>query len=610
MSILTIAWSMCSAASLVLGLMQVFLWFNERRSLVYLLTALASFSAAASAMLELSLMHAESTAAYGELVRWQNLVVFLILVPLVWAVYLHLGTGRRWLAWLITGLWSISLVINFASPGSLVYLEVRELEKLTTFWGETFVGVSGVRNPWVIVPDITSFLILFFFVDAAIRSWRQGRRRHALAVGIGAGGFILIGGIHAPLVDAGIIATPYMVSFAFLTMVLAMSYELVGAAVQASRYAREIEAGHRRWQTFLNKVPLAVIGITRTGLISYVNPFFERLSGYRSRELVGQPATRLVSEADAAELENRLRVAAETGPRPHSQWTLLCRPGERRQLLFSSVRQESPEGTYEGLLTIGEDITDRLRAERELSATRREMERLMRANMLGELASALAHELNQPLAAILSNAQAAQRLLGSEALQPQDLAEILEDIVRDDRRASNVIARMRSMVRKGEVRREPVDLNTAVRAALDLMHSELDTQDVRVVLSLADDLPLVFASQVDIQQVVMNLVMNAARAVKGLSEDERLVAIETLRTDRHIRLSVEDSGTGVHKEIADSMFEPFFTTKSVGIGMGLAICRRLVDAHGGRIWVENRDTGGARFTVELPLTEAVQTSDD
>ena len=382
------------------------------------------------------------------------------------------------------------------------------------------------------------------------------------------------------------------------------------AAVHASRYAREIEAGHRRWQTFLNKVPLAVIGITRTGLISYVNPFFERLSGYRSHELVGQPATRLVSEADAAELENRLRVAAETGPRPHSQWTLLCRPGERRQLLFSSVRQESPEGTYEGLLTIGEDITDRLRAERELSATRREMERLMRANMLGELASALAHELYQPLAAILSNAQAAQRMLGSEALQPQDLAEILEDSVRDDRRAGNVIARMRSMVRKGEVRREPVDLNTAVRAALDLMHSELDTQDVRVVLSLADDLPLVFASQVDIQQVVMNLVMNAARAVKGLSEDERLVAIETLRTDRHIRLSVEDSGTGVQKEIADSMFEPFFTTKSVGIGMGLAICRRLVDAHGGRIWVENRDKGGARFTVELPLTEAVQTSDD
>jgi C4-dicarboxylate-specific signal transduction histidine kinase len=166
------------------------------------------------------------------------------------------------------------------------------------------------------------------------------------------------------------------------------------------------------------------------------------------------------------------------------------------------------------------------------------------------------------------------------------------------------------MVRKGEVRRERVDLNAAVRAAVDLMRSELDAQGVRLVLSLADGLPLVLASQVDIQQVVMNLVMNAARAVKGLPEDDRTVSIRTLRVDRHIRFSVEDSGTGVQKDIVENMFEPFFTTKSVGIGMGLAICRRLVDAHGGRIWVDNRDKGGARFTVELPLTEALQTSDD
>ena len=609
MSILTIAWSVCGAASLMLGLMQIFLWFHGQRSPVYLLTALASFSAAASAVIELSLMHAASTTAYGDLVRWQNLVVFLILVPLVWAVYLHLGTGRRWLTWFITGLWSISLVINFTSAGSLVFVEVRELKQLPTFWGETFVGVSGVRNPWVIVPDLTSILILFFFADAALRSWRRGDHRRALAVGTGAGGFILIGGVHAPLVDAGIVATPYMVSFAFLTMVLAMSYELVAAAVQASRYALEIEASNRRWLAFLNNVQLSVISITPKRMISYVNPFFERLTGYESRELVGKPATRLVPSPDAAELERRLRDAAATGLRPKSQWTVLCRSGERRQLLFSSVRQESPEGAYEGILTIGEDITDRLKAERELTGARREMERLMRANMLGELASALAHELNQPLAAILSNAQAAQRLLGSDALEPQELAEILDDIVRDDRRASDVIARMRSMLRKGEVRREFVNLNTAVAAVVDLMRSELDAQDVRVQVSLADDLPSVVASQVDIQQVVMNLLMNAVRAVKGQPEDKREVEILTLQTDRHVRLSVEDSGAGVQKEVADRMFDPFFTTKSGGIGMGLAICRRIVDAHGGRIWAENRDAGGARFTVELPLMEVAENVD-
>ena len=148
MSILTIAWSMCGAASLMLGLMQVFLWFHERHSPVYLLTSLACFSAAASAMLELSLMHASSTAVYGELLRWQNLAVFLLLIPLVWAVYLHLGTGRRWLALVITALWVIAIVINFASPGSIVFAEIQALKQLPTFWGETFVGAVGIRNPW------------------------------------------------------------------------------------------------------------------------------------------------------------------------------------------------------------------------------------------------------------------------------------------------------------------------------------------------------------------------------------------------------------------------------------------------------------------------------
>lgn len=258
MSILTIAWSMCGAASLMLGLMHIVLWFHERRSTVYLLTSLASCSAAATAMLELSLMHAASTTIYGELVRWQNLVVFLMLIPLVWAVYFHLGTGRRWLAWLITALWSIGILINFGSSSSLVFLEVEGLKRLPTFWGETFVGAVGARNPWVAVADLTSTLILIFFADAAVRSWRLARRRRALAVAIGTAGFILIGGVHTPLVDAGIVDTPYMVSFAFLTMVLAMSYELVADAVQASHLAREIEASNRRWQALLAHVQLSV----------------------------------------------------------------------------------------------------------------------------------------------------------------------------------------------------------------------------------------------------------------------------------------------------------------------------------------------------------------
>ena len=333
--------------------------------------------------------------------------------------------------------------------------------------------------------------------------------------------FILIGGIHAPLVDAGIVETPYMVSFAFLTMVLAMSYELVADAVQASRYAREIEASNKRWHALMSNVQLSVLGID-PGRAYRARQSFLRASVrlFVSKNCIGQPATRLVPEVDAAELkESARRSRRKSAPGRTVSGPFCAARVNGDSSCVSSVRQESPEGSYEGVLTIAEDITDRLRAERELTVARREMERLMRANMLGELASALAHELNQPLAAILSNVQAAQRLLGSDALEPEELREILDDIVRDDRRASEVIARIRSMVRKGEAQREPIQMNAAVRAVIDLMQGELDAQDVHLDLFLADDLPAVVANQVDIQQVVMNLVMNAIRAVKDQPEE-------------------------------------------------------------------------------------------
>jgi PAS domain S-box-containing protein len=402
-------------------------------------------------------------------------------------------------------------------------------------------------------------------------------------------------------VDAGIVETPYMVSFAFLTMVLAMSYELVASAVQASRFAREIEVRDKRWDALISNVQLSIIGINSQGCIDYVNPFFERLSGYVSDELVGQPANRLVPASDAAELKRRLGIAAAAEPRAKSQWTILCRTGERRQFVCSTVRRVSSEGLYEGVITIAEDITDRLRVERELAASRHEMERLMRANMLGELVSGLAHELNQPLTAVLSNAQAAQRLLDAGKLETQELREILSDIVRDDRRASEVIARIRSMVRKGEVQREPMQINQAVQVVIGLLQGELEAHDISLDLALAPDLPAVMANQVDIQQVVMNLMLNAIRAVAGLPKETRSIRIETLQRDRGVKLLVQDSGVGITEDVAEHMFKPFFTTKTTGIGMGLAICQRLVEAQGGCIWIEQRDPGCTRMAVLLPL---------
>jgi hypothetical protein len=223
MSPLTIAWSMCAAASAMLGLMHLTIWLKNRRTYVYALSALMAFSAAANALLELGMLHTQMLDRYIVLMRWENTAVFGLVAPLVWFVYLYFQTARRWLAITITALWSIALLINFLSPNTLVFAESVELRILPTYWGETFTVAFGPNNPWKWLPDIASLLIVFYVLDASLRLWRKGNRRRALVVGGGIILFMLIGGLHSPLVDAGRINTPYMVAFAFLAIVMTMS---------------------------------------------------------------------------------------------------------------------------------------------------------------------------------------------------------------------------------------------------------------------------------------------------------------------------------------------------------------------------------------------------
>ena len=325
MSPLVVAWSMCASACLMLGLMHLLFWFRDRKVTAYLLSALMGFSAAASALLELAMLTTESVQLYSELMLWENLALFMILVPMVWFVYLYFQSGRRWLAIIITLLWSIGMLVNFLLPGNLTFEHVSELKRLSAFWGEQFSLPLGELNPWKLLADIASLLILVYALDASLQLWRRDRRKRAWVVGGSIVIFILLAGIHTPLVDAGVVATPYMISFAFLAIVFALSYQVVVDAVKASSY------------------------------------------------------------------------------------------------------------------------------EQELQQTRRNLDRYARVNLLGECTTMLAHELNQPLTAILSNAQAARRYLASDTPEMDEIHEILDDIVRDDKRASGIIHGLRNMLKIAKV---------------------------------------------------------------------------------------------------------------------------------------------------------------
>jgi two-component system sensor kinase FixL len=224
--------------------------------------------------------------------------------------------------------------------------------------------------------------------------------------------------------------------------------------------------------------------------------------------------------------------------------------------------------------------------------------------MLGELSGGIAHELNQPLTAILSNAQAAQHFIAAKGeLDKVELAEILKDIITADQRAGAVIQRLRALFKKGEAQLQPLDPNELVREVLSIAQGDLITRSIEVQTDLAARLPLIEGDRVQLEQVMLNLVMNACDAMSAGGADARRLRIRTRARDGHVKISFVDLGLGFHAEDYEKLFQPFYTTKAQGLGLGLSISRSIVTAHAGRLWGASKPGQGATFTMALPVLD-------
>jgi signal transduction histidine kinase len=241
------------------------------------------------------------------------------------------------------------------------------------------------------------------------------------------------------------------------------------------------------------------------------------------------------------------------------------------------------------------------RTEAVAQEQRLELAHLGRVATLGELSGAMAHELRQPLTAILANAQAARRFLKADPLDRDQLQEITDGIVEADRRAVEIIEGMRSMLRRGEVKSQLLDLNELAQEVLTLAASDLRRRGVTVVTRLDPRLPGVSGDRVQLQQVLLNLVLNGCDAMSAVPGDERRLTVATgPGGDGMVQLTVEDCGTGIPSSELDRIFEPFHTAKADGLGLGLTICRTIVSAHGGRLWATNNPERGATIHLALP----------
>jgi C4-dicarboxylate-specific signal transduction histidine kinase len=245
-------------------------------------------------------------------------------------------------------------------------------------------------------------------------------------------------------------------------------------------------------------------------------------------------------------------------------------------------------------------------AELSVDKHRFELAHASRLAVAGELTASIAHEINQPLGAILSNVAAASLILESGAMQPEELRQILEDIRRDDVRASDVIRQLRKLFEKHEVERTAVDLNEAAVEMAIVLRAEAKRRRVELVVREASGDVGVIGDRIQIQQVLINLVLNAMDAVAEQREGQRIVTVAVTKADDTAAVEVSDTGHGIREEDRAKLFDSFFSTKAAGIGLGLSIVRTLVESHGGRVWAENRADGGAVFRVELPAAQGIR----
>ena len=605
MSWLVIVWSMASAASLTLAVVDLYVWFHVRRRLAYLLFAVMALASAANALLELQMLTTTTIPAYDMWLRWEVVAVATILFSMVGLVRVHFGTGRRWLMWTIIALWVPGLVRSVIGPGNGVFTEITTLHQVSTFGGAVFTVAEGVRHPLTWLADVASVLILIYVVDAAVALARRGNRRRAWVVGGAIMVFMLVGGIEAPLVDLGVLKLPYIISLAFIAIVVAMGYELGTEVIESARLSEEVQASEQRWQSVMENIQLLVVGLDLDGRLNYVNPFALKITGYAQEDLLGRSFELLVPAEDRRRVRTLFEEARDSVDQPAVEVPLHTRDGKQRFVVWVSVRLSAVNSRPAILLSIGRDVTALREAEKMTAELRLELAHATRISALGELAGAVAHELNQPLGAILSNAEAAELLLQAEHPPLDEIREILSDIRRDDLCASEVIQRMRTLLAKHEFEARPLRLETVVEDVLQLIRPHMVEHHIVTDFQAEDSLPLVRADRIHLQQVLLNLALNSLAAVRDQPVEQRQIVFRIAPAGSGwLKVSVADTGKGIDPKHLPHLFEAFFTTKREGLGMGLSICRTIVEAHGGKIEARNNPDHGATVTFTLPVAEA------
>ena len=371
------------------------------------------------------------------------------------------------------------------------------------------------------------------------------------------------------------------------------------------RFEAALRASEARWRTMFETTAVGIVTVDFEHGYGIANKSFQRMTGYTEDELRNLKLIDISHEDDRAATRKRIDEIV-VGPRRSYRIEKRYRRKDG-EVVWADVNNffvPATDSTAAFLGTMAVDITERKRAEEALQQAQADLERLNRVMLLGEMTASIAHEVNQPIAAVITNANAGLRWFGAQQPNLDEVREALGRIVRDGTRAGEVIGGIRALVKKVPPRREPLDINRAIREVIALTQTETQRNAVRLQSRLADDLPFVSADRVQLQQVIINLIVNAIEAMAGAGEGPReLTIVSGVGDANDASVEVQDTGPGVDPEQLDRLFQSFYTTKPDGIGMGLAISRSIAEAHGGRLSAAPNYPRGTVFRLTLPVEE-------
>lgn len=605
MSPVIVSWSLAAGAALTLGFVHALAWLYDRAARAHVAFALVAVSFAGMAAIELKLMHAATPEEYDTWIRWFQVPIFGAEAGLVLFLRYYFGTATLWLGWAVISVRGGILAATFVLGINFNFDEIATLEQVS-FLGESVSAVGQATvGEWQWVAATNLALLFVYALDATLRLCRQGGAdavRRGYFIGGAVAVLLVLCTVPAQLVIFGAAQIPILVSPAFLPLVFAMGVELSREVLHTARLTRDLHDRDEQLKLAANAAGLGLwVWNGALGCIQASDEARAILGIANDWSIDIDAWCAAIHPDDVA----AVRAAFDRTLASREDFSAEFRRADGEGVRWVAVRgrcDKNSNGAPVVMRGVVRDVSEAKRALDEVRELRRDLAHSGRVTMLGQLSAALAHELNQPLGAILRNAEAAEMLLAKGDPDLTAIREILADIRDDDRRAGNVIDHLRALLRRGSMEKHPLRIESVVRDVIALVRGDAAGKHIALDFVAAASLPPVLGDRVHLSQVLLNLIMNGIDAVQEAKQTTPRVSVDAKCRDGMIEVTVVDSGNGIGPGAVDRVFDPFFTTKPHGMGMGLPVSRTIVEAHGGKLWAESNRDAGATFRFTIPAT--------